>query len=155
MTPLRNLLVIAVNHLVSNHMIELEIGNDGEEIQGHTFTTIAGKNAVINWQGINCDEIRVSVWWDYDHSNHPQANLEGSYRETFCLSKPLAKSQHYPKFIGAMVSGWIERKTGKYLQGIDSEGLYDKYTRRSSKLSLEKIPRADGIGFKTSGKFFL
>lgn len=154
MTPLRNLLVIATNHLVENGYINLDSTNDKGEPKGHTFTEIAGKKTVIIWQGITCEEIRISVWWDYDHEKHPQANLEGMHKEKFQTSRPLAKSQHYPKFIGAMASGWLERKTNKHLQGKDDKNLFDTYIRRTSKSELESIPKAKAVGFDASGQFF-
>lgn len=154
MTPLRNLLVIATNHLVKNGHIHLDSANDEGEPKGHTFTEIGGKKTVIIWQGITCEEIRISVWWDYNHDKHPQANLTGPHKETFQTSRPLAKSQHYPKFIGAMVSGWLERKTNKHLQGYGNKNLFEKYVRRTSKDELEAIPKAKAIGFNDSGKYF-
>ncbi|BBL31219.1 hypothetical protein [Pantoea ananatis] len=154
MTSLRNLLVIGTNYLVDNNLINLDSSKDLGEPSGHAFTEISGKKSVIIWQGINCEEIKISVWWDYDHENHPQANKTGSSREGFQTSRPLAKSQHYPKFIGAMVSGWLERKTSKHLQGEKNEGLVDTYIRRTNKIELEGLPKTDGKGFKASGKFY-
>lgn len=154
MSPLRNLLVIATNHLVKNACINLDSSKDESEPSGHFFTEIGGKKSVIIWQGINCEEIRISVWWDYSHENHPQANSVGASKEMFQTSQPLAKPQHYPKFIGAMVSGWLERKTSKHLQGEDSEGLFDTYIRRSSKETLGRLPKTDGHGFETTGEYY-
>jgi len=95
------------------------------------------------------------VWWKYDHSRHPQAELGGSSREQFKTSLPLAKKQHYPKFVGVTVSGWLERKTGKHLQGKGQKGLFDVYTRRGEKEILKSLSDPSPSGFKAEGKFFL
>lgn len=154
MTPLRNLLVIGTNYLIENKHINLDSSKDEGEPSGHVFTEIAGRKSVIIWQGIGSEEIRISVWWDFDIEKHPQINSEGLSKERFQTSRPLAKQQHYPKFIGAMVSGWLERKTSKHLQGENNEGIYDTYIRRVNKSALESLPKVDGKGFKTSGRFY-
>ena len=60
--PWRNLLVLGINELLARNLISLEGGN--EDIS-HLHTVIGGRPSVILWTGIGCDELRVSVWWDY------------------------------------------------------------------------------------------
>lgn len=134
----RKLLVLAMNELLKRKLISLD--GDGEQ-DGHLVTNIAGENTVIIWHPIGCQELRLSVWWKYDHSRHPQANLTGSMREQFQTSSPLAKRQHYPSFVGTTVSGWFERKTGKNLQGYGCDCLFDIYTRRGEERILKDSPR--------------
>lgn len=148
--PLRNLLVLGINELLARNLISLEGGN---EDTSHLHTVIGGRPSVILWTGIGCDELRVSVWWDYDHSQHPQANLQGNSRETFVTSSPLAKEQHYPKFVGATVSGWLERQSGRYLMGSGRDRLFDTYVRRSTKPVLDAIPSVAPVGYEHKGKF--
>lgn len=49
-------------------------------------------------------------------------------RERFTGTSPLAKIQHYKKIVGVTASVWLERKTGKFIQGKDKERIYDIYT---------------------------
>lgn len=152
MNPYRKLLMLGVNHLLSEGLIDL---NSQADVSGHTQATLAGRDAVIQWNGIGSGELRVTVWWDYDHSNHPQANLTGNSREEFRTSTPLAKRHHYPKFVGVTASGWLERKAGKYLQGEGSSGIFDTYARRGALALLDAVPDPTPAGYQASGSFHM
>jgi hypothetical protein len=147
----RKLLVLGLNELLAQNLVSL---TDEGDSQGHLMAKIAGEDAVLLWQTIGSEEIRISVWWKFDYSKHPQAQLVGAYKERFSGASPLAKSQHYPKFVGATVSGWLERKTGKYLMGRHSQGLFGTYLRRGEREVLDAIPVPVPNGFKVEGKFF-
>jgi len=154
--PYRNLLVAAINELLKNELISLNSKNDAQSSKnGHFFFPLLGFPSVILWQDIGYEELRISVWWKYDHSNHPQANLTGNSRENFTLPSPLAKKLHYKKFVGVVASGWLERKTGKYVQGKNSESIFDVYTRKGEKAELEKLPIQKPNNFKIEGKFYI
>lgn len=158
MEACRNLVVLGVNKLIEDGLISLAAsGNDArnESNNGHAFVTLAGHPSVVSWNEIGFDELRVSVWWKYDHSKHPQAEMTGAYKEQFHTPLPLAKRQHFPKFVGATVSAWIERKTGTHIQGKGRERLFDVYIRRGEKAELEAIPEAKPRGYKAEGVFFL
>lgn len=148
----RKLIVLGLNEALRQGVISLS-PTDREE-SGHLFVQIAGHPSVVLWSSISYGELRVSVWWKYDHSQHPQANKLGNARESFKTSRPLAKSQHYPKFVGATVSAWLERKTGAFIQGRGSSGLFDTYTRRGEGAVLEALPAPLPQGFAVEGKFF-
>lgn len=151
----RNLLVAAINELLKNELISLNSDDDNKlKKDGHSFVTLLGFPSVVLWQDIGYEEIRISVWWKYDHSNHPQSNLTGNSRENFTLPSPLAKRQHYKKFVGIVVSGWLERKTGKYIQGKNNESIFDVYTRSGEKTELEKLPVQKPNNFEIEGKFY-
>ena len=147
----RKLLVLGLNELLKRNLISLD--GHGDE-KGHIMTELYGENSVIIWNSISHEELRLSVWWKYDHSKHPQANSQGNSKETFVTTLPLAKQKHYPSFVGATVSGWIERETGKHLQGEKAQGLFSIYTRKGEKDILENIPDPVPNGFKAEGKFF-
>ena len=133
----RKLLILALNELLSRKLISLD-GHD--EKSGYVIAELGGENTAITWFVLSDQELRISVWWKYDHSRHPQANLEGNAREKFITSSPVAKKQHYPKFVGVTVSGRLERKTGKHLQGTGHNRLFDIYTRRGEKAVLGEFP---------------
>lgn len=152
--PYRNLLVAAVNHLVNNKYISLNpINPNPEQENGHVFLNLFGQPSVVLWSNRGFDELLISVWWKYDHINHPQANLEGNSKENFNLSSPLAKKQHYKKFVGVVASCWLERRTGTYLQGKNQDYISNIYTRRGELENLKKMPIQKPKGYKTSGLF--
>lgn len=157
MNPYRNLFVAAINELLKNNLISLK--DQGkvlpEKEKGHHFIQLFGFPSVILWQDIGFEELRISVWWKYDHSLHPQANLTGNARENFNTSSPLANRVHYKKFVGVVASVWLERKTGNYIQGKNNEAIFDVYTRSGEKAALEKLPLQKPEGFKIEGKFYI
>lgn len=153
--PYRNLLVAAINELLKNDLISLDSNTDNKSKKDrHSFVTLLGFPSVIIWHDAGYEELKISVWWKYDHSNHPQANLTGNSRENFNLTSPLAKRQHYKKFVGILASGWLERKTGKYIQGKNNESIFDVYTRNGEKAALEKLPVQKPNNFEIEGKFY-
>jgi hypothetical protein len=147
----RKLLVLGINHLLQAGEITL----DEKEIpSGHVFVPIAGKPSVILWSSIGLGELRVSVWWNYDHEKHPQANLSGNYRENFTTSAPVAKRSKYSQFVGATASGWLERKEGKWLQGTGFHGIFDAYVRRDARNQLATLQDPTPVDYASEGRFF-
>ncbi len=154
MNPYRKLLVAGVNKLLSEDLISLDAKNKNYSESGHLISEVFGYTTAILWEEISYEELRISVWWKYDHSLHPQANLTGNARERFTLEKPLAKKQQYKNFVGVVTSGWLERKQGEYIQGEKDRGFLKIYTRQGEKEELVRIPNPKPNGFKTEGKFY-
>jgi len=153
--PYRNLLVAAINKLIEEKYISLDLeGINQLEEKGHVFIELFKHNSVILWSNRGCGELLISVWWKYDHSKHPQANLEGNERENFTLPKPLAKKNHYRKFVGVVASCWLERLTGKHMQGINREHITVNYSRNGEKELLKELPIQQPNGYEISGKFY-
>jgi len=156
MDPMRNLMVLGTNELLSRGLIELAgDSTENRDDRGYVMVDIAGKPSVVLWQNSGYEELRISVWWNYDHNKHPQANLTGNSREEFRTARPLAKKSHYPKFVGACVSGWMERKKGKHLQGFGRDHLFEIYIRRGVLDELRAIPLARPDGYNASGQFYM
>ncbi|GAA0874764.1 hypothetical protein GCM10009118_11720 [Wandonia haliotis] len=152
MNPYRKLLVAAVNKLLSEKRISLDANNKKYSDAGYLITKLFGHTTVIIWADIGFEELSISVWWKYDHSLHPHANLTGSLRENFTSGKPLGKRQHYKKFVGVILCGWLERKEGKYVQR-EMNRTYKIYSRRGEKEELERIMDPVPLGFKSEGNF--
>ncbi len=154
--PYRNLLAAAVNKLIEEKYISLILENVNEEQEkGHIFLELFKHNSVIIWRNIGFGELSISVWWKYDHRKHPQANLEGRYKENFNSSKPLANKSHYKKLVGVTASCWLERITGKYIQGKNRRGLFDIYTRKGELEVLKELPTQKPKGYEISGLFHI
>lgn len=147
----RKLLVYGLNALLEKDLISLDPSVGVKD--GYIETQIAGKSSIVIWRGISGEEVELSVWWDYDHSKHPQANLLGRARENFHGPTPLAKPQKYQEFVGAFASGWVERRTAAFIQGKGPD-LAEKYTRRTNVEALRDLPTPIPRGFKAEGKFF-
>lgn len=153
MDPHRKLLVLATNELLKRGLISLDGGGvDRSDDRGHLLTEIAGERSALQWNDVGFEELRITVWWKYDHEKHPQREALGTSREEFCTPLPLAKMVHFPKFIGAAASGWLERKAGKYLQGYGQRGIFDKYTRRGELVYLNALANPIPIGFAAEGQ---
>lgn len=148
----RKLLVLGLNYLIKRGLLSLD-GTGGES--GHCEAMIAGRRSMLIWADAGFQELRLSVWWNYNHSRHPQANLLGNSREGFRTSQPLAKSHRYREFVGATVSGWVERERGKYLQGKGAKHLFDTYLRQGSKVVLDAAEDPRPTGYETEGKFMM
>ncbi len=140
------------------------------------------KPTIINWNYIGFGEIRMSVWWNFDKTKHPQ-HLDGGYKnkiildnmsdneirkyiynnkgifsngntvENYRTSKPLAKQSKYIKFVGVLCSTWIERQNGKYLQTEGGKRIQDTYIRTCDKKALCSIPDCKPQGFELVGPF--
>ncbi|MFJ5373675.1 hypothetical protein ACIPTP_14165 [Pectobacterium versatile] len=147
---LLNLLVTALNEAIRQKKIDLNgvSPEDHNQKHEHLFCEIGGKSAVINWADIGCDELRFSVWWDYDYEKHPQQK-----DERYLSGKPVAKKSKVKDFIGVHASCWIERSTGKYIMGGRGDRVFNIYVRQSNLDALMKLPKVKPLGYKESGKF--
>lgn len=153
--PRRNLLVGAINYLLSNNHISLDISNiNSEEENGHVLVNLFGHNTAILWSNMGFDELLISVWWKYNHKKHPQANLEGRSKESFSSREPLAKKQYYKNFVGVVTSCWLERRSGKFIQGKNQEHIAKIYTRSGELKFLKEIPQQIPIGYESYGPIF-
>lgn len=155
--PHRNLLVAGVNNLLNEKLVTLEStgSQNTRNDQGHVFTEIFGFPSVVKWRDVGFGELEISVWWKYDHSKHPQAELEGNSRENFNSITPLARKELYKNFVGVTTTGWLEREKGKHLMGKDREKLVGIYTRKGEKSALEKMPMQIPLGFEAEGTFYI
>ncbi|WP_261456683.1 hypothetical protein [Serratia marcescens] len=162
MSPLLKLAVMAINTLQEQNAISLDASGHHGSLQkktGHIFTQLAGRPTVISWSDAGFDELRISVWWDYDHSKHPQAYPElpdsDDRKEKFRTSQPLCKPHHYPKFVGVTLSFWLERRNGKWIQFKDGKfQVFGRYIRRGMQTELDTLPVTKPNGFEVSGKFY-
>lgn len=151
MHPLRKLLVEAINHLLAANAIPKKMSLH-QDLKGHCEATIFGERSIIIWRSTGFDEVTISVWWKYDHSKHPQANLDGPYRETFNSEQPLANQSAFKKFVGAVCSGWLTLSDTPYLQGNQKKGIFKAYLRQDQKDYLVQLQNPTSKGFAESGK---
>lgn len=155
MNPYRKLLVLGLNEILSRELLSLNWDGETSVATSHIETTIAGHNSIVSWSDAGFGEVRISVWWKYDHNQHPQANLMGNSRESFSSPSPLAKRKHFPKFVGVVCSAWLERDKGKYLQGNDNDHLIEKYTRKGELELLTRLPNPIPQRFEPEGRFHM
>ena len=156
MDPLRKLIVLGTNELLARGLIQLDgPSTDDRDDDGHVFVEIGGRPSAVLWSNIGFEELRISVWWNYDHSKHPQAEMEANFRESFSCTTPLAARTKYPIFVGARASAWLERRSGKYLQGKGRDYIFDTYVRRGELSRLQKLPIPVPMGYAAEGRFHL
>ncbi len=175
-----HLLGHALNLVIKKGLIDMSSTDDADN--NYLECNLLEKPTVINWRYIGFGEIRMSVWWNFDKTKHPQ-HLEGGYKnriildnlsdhekmkyagtkkgifsnentiEKYQTDEPLAKPSKYIDFVGVLCSTWIERKDGKYLQTDDGTRIHSSYIRARDKKLLCSIPNCRPLGFELSGRF--
>lgn len=154
---LRRLLIIGINEAVKQGRLQLGyrgLGITSSDDNGYIETEILGHKSIVRWSDGGHGELQVAVWWKYDHSRHPQANLTGPHQERFQFQKPLANPVHFPKFVGVIVGVWLERENGPYLQGYGRDYL-ETYIRRGERSAIEELPEIKPHGYKAEGPFHI
>lgn len=145
----RKLLVLGLNEMLKAGRFSFDPAIVPPD--GHLEVEIGEQPSIVIWRDIGSRETQLSVWWKYDHSKHPQAEYEGNMRERFNGPEPLAKPQHYPKFVGAFACGWLDRRNPAHLEGYGSESIFETYTRRGEAKALQAIPTPVPLGFVVEG----
>lgn len=153
MNPYRKLLVSAVNALLDRGEISLDsddvcscVDFDRMCCIGHSIKCeIFGCESVINYTHISFGEVRINIWWDFQGEE---------YNETLKTDTPVVRRSELKNHVAVCVGGWLERKTGKYLQGRKTEAVLMRYRRKGelSKLNQLKAPKCHG--FAPEGQFF-
>ncbi len=177
-----HLLGHALNLLIKEGLIDMSSTDDADS--SYLECKVLEKPTIINWNYIGYGEIRISVWWNFDKTKHPQ-HIEGGYKskiisnnlsaheqmkyagtrkgiftnknavERYQTEKPLAKSNKYIKFVGVLCSTWVERKEGKYLQTENGKQISGSYIRARDKKALCSIPNCKPLGFELSGRLHM
>ncbi|MGF1702165.1 hypothetical protein L4D09_17885 [Photobacterium makurazakiensis] len=139
---MRNLLGHAINKL-----IELGHISRDKDIRAHYIRcTLLGKESVIIYEPAGFNEILVSVWWDYNPTEHYKLDQTVSH-------KPQTRRIKYKRFVSAVVGGWIERDMGFYLQGRNKNSLTTRYMTIKARLELRNAPICEPNGFELEGDF--
>lgn len=156
MNKFRKVLILGINKALEKGCFSLEAPNssDAKNEEGHIRTRIAGFDSVILWRNIGYDELRVAVWLNYDHKKHPQAGSEGVFRESFRTTSPLAKKSNYRDFVGAVIYGEIERKTGTHLMGVGGDWIKRVYVRADMQQVIDNLPEPKPLGYRAEGQTF-
>lgn len=148
----KKLLIASVNELLDSQLISLEpkFSNPAEE-KGFVFVSLFGEPSVIIWSNRGFDELFISVWWKYDREKFLKLNKTESYT----VSKPLVSKSHYNKFVGVVMSCWLERREGKYLQINKPRHISNLYVRRGELENIKKLPPQNPKGYAASGAFHI
>lgn len=148
----RKLLAEGLRQVIAMGLISIEApeGDGYTNESGYAHIVVAGRPSIFAWQSIGFGELKISIWWDYDHSKNPAAS-----RECFSTSGPLASKSRYPEFVGAIASAHLERKTGSYIQGYGPEGMFDTYLRRGEREIIDKFATLRPKAFRSEGEFLL
>lgn len=147
----RKLLVLGLSEAVRKGPLHLQMPNCGVPNGDPQIVNvdILGKPSLFIWNEIDALEVRIAVWWDYDHFSNPVSN-----QEPFFGAGPLAHKRQYPNFVGATASGWLERKAGLYIQGFGRDGIIHTYLRRDMREMLVEMPDPQPLGFQPEGRFY-
>jgi hypothetical protein len=134
MNILRNLLTEAINHTIKEKKVDLYSLND---IEGQCKCKIFDTLSFIEWRGIDHGEIRFTIYWGIDQKSTQANKLQLLNGEILSFL--------------ASASGWLERKDGKWLQGIHNESITNSFCTSDAKKELAIQPKILGLGFKKSG----
>ncbi|EKN5826345.1 hypothetical protein ABLZ23_002979 [Salmonella enterica] len=74
---IRKLMIHAINEAVRSGVIPLMFRYRRMTAEGYANITVCGRPTVINWCDTGHDELRVSVWWDYQPETQPG---QGKYK---------------------------------------------------------------------------
>jgi hypothetical protein len=174
----KHLLGHALNLLINEGRIDMNSTDGGEP--DFLECQLLGKPTIINWAYVGYGEIRMSVWWNFNKTKHPQ-HLEGGFKdkiivdhlprheqlnyignkkgvfsngntvEKYVTDTPLARKATYINFVGVCCSTWVERKDGKYLQTGGGKHIVGSYIRLRDREALCSIPDCKPLGFELSG----
>lgn len=147
------LMVIALNEVITLGVINLD-GKSAEmtdeEKSGYAEISIGGRPSIINWYDAGYDELRVSVWWDYQpecmptwRKNHINKWLVGLVPET--------SRSYFRHILGACGSCYLERQTGKFIVGEEGNQFFSVYVREDTTQHLTRIEAVQPLGYLTSG----
>lgn len=133
---LRDLLGYAANTIDEKYGIE----NINEEVSMET--ELFDKRSIILCTPIGFQELRITVWWGYKLSKAIDCHnilFNGAKNKT----------------VDAMVGGWIERKEGIWIQGVDSKNMVNMYCSRCTQQELDNIPTFVSAKIGRTGKFYI
>lgn len=148
MHPYRKLLVLALNELLRQNLLDLDPRQDRGPPGGYHLGDVAGAPSVINWWKADRDEVRISVWWKYDHGKHPAIDDDKAARDKLTTARPIAPRSSYCEFVGVVTSGWLERRSDPCLQGRGRKQLFDSYARPGELLLLAALPDPHPRGYR-------
>ena len=140
---IRRVLLEATDKLVGQKLL------NGDE-DGQTFMDVAGHPCVVFWSDVGWEELEIIVWWNFDHLSHQ------SYPGGHIISPqiPRCRREHYKNFIGGVFMGWLERKTGLFLQGRDAQnGILKRYMRREEKDIIAQLDDYKPLHIGATGMF--
>lgn len=145
------LMVIAINKAIKSGAISLDgVSTDNEDKHQLMRMVIDGKPAVLNWFDAGYDELRITIWWDY------QPGMMTTWRKKFMgdpvTSMPQVSRGYFRHILGACGSCYMERRTGKYIMGYNGNQFFDTYVRDSSVYDLEQMQSEQPAGYATYGK---
>lgn len=152
---IQKLMVIALNEAIKKGAINLSgTSKDEATVDKHDFLamSIDGRPTILNWFDAGYDELRVSVWWDYQPKLIPQPHHDWLRDVEPLTSTPQTPRRHYRHFIGAFGSCYLERRTGKFIIGEENRQFFDVYIRESSLSQLLRVPEELPAGYGTTGR---
>ena len=97
----------------------------------------------------------MSIWWDYHHHRNPYAMPGSQHQEQFATSRPLARTEQYRTFMGAMVSGYITLQAPRHLLGYGDTGIFDTYLKPALWPALAGLHVPATLGFAAEGRLII
>ncbi|WP_275346951.1 hypothetical protein [Xenorhabdus bovienii] len=148
------LMVIALNDAIKKERIDLNGRSENKQQEKkyrYQELVIAGRRTIINWLDAGHDELRISVWWDYQPEMMPTWRKQYIYDCEPTTATPQVARRFFRHILGACGSCYLERKTGKFFIGDEGNQFLDVYVNEDSVSYLNSIPAEEPQGYSTHG----
>ncbi|MEI9697353.1 hypothetical protein V5094_05455 [Moellerella wisconsensis] len=136
------LIVSGINEAIKKQGIDLGGCSGDVGCSGAMEVNILGKRSFIIWSDAGFDELLISVWY----------GVSLSIDKPTMTTKPLLSENKFRDYILACGSCFLERKTGKHIQG--NYQFFDVYIKRGVKYQILKKPRVKPLGYELTGKSY-
>ncbi|HGJ5880554.1 MAG TPA: hypothetical protein ACHBZ9_16260 [Arsenophonus nasoniae] len=146
------LMVIALNEAIKSGHFDLNGRSADDRTKnrhGYHELIIAGRRTIINWFDLGYDELRISVWWNYQPEMIPAKSKR--FVESFPprYSMPQVYRPFFKYILWACGSCHFERRTGKFIYGKEGSQFFDIYINENATFYLDEIPSEEPQGYST------
>ncbi|EHI3123003.1 hypothetical protein J9N36_004442 [Salmonella enterica] len=133
---LKILMTHAINEAVIAGVIPLTFRHRKMTSEGFTGITVCGKHTAINWKETEYDELRITIWWDYQPENITKLII--GRPENLKLLLPDVDRNAFRLVVGACASFYFDYKHKGILSDRGKE-FFSVYVRESTAGDIDKM----------------
>ncbi|ECE0793892.1 hypothetical protein ACOIPX_001069 [Salmonella enterica] len=133
---LKKLMIHVVNEAVTAGVIPLTFRYRRMAPEGFTGITVCGKHTAINWKETEHDELRITVWWDYQPEHIPK--LINGRPENLKSLLPDIDRNAFRLVVGSCASFYFDYRHKGILSDRGKE-FFSIYVRESTASDIDKM----------------